>query len=197
MRIMEETKPLLAITRILDIVNNVHPTISSQNCQLCASCFELQMRGIQIIPREVLSSRDIIFKDRRWKFLKDPKDIKLPAHRTKEFIINTIQKAGNGSRFYAMVKWNGDNGGHVFNLINIHNMVFIVDCQADKVIELSQDNYYFNNIDCSDSVIIRTDNLDIDELSIRYNKDKFTAKWHDGDENLLYLTEGYIKYQNN
>ena len=54
------------IDKIKGIIANVFSYKKDNNCQLCAGCFEMQMRGINMTPRDVLTPADEIFKNDNW-----------------------------------------------------------------------------------------------------------------------------------
>lgn len=180
---------------IRKIISKISSYGKSENCQLCAGCFEMQMRGIDMVPRQVLSPRDVIFKDNKWQFLKNCRRISLSnySENQKDLIKKIVLKHGPGSRYYVHVRWLGDDGklagGHIFNIINLDNVVYIVDCQDNVFIPIDRDRKYFNKISLKHTSLVRTDTLEIDKDLLKYNDSKYSIPWKDGDEKYLYLTE--------
>ena len=177
----------ISFNNIKNIVSKISKNRGSNNCQLCASCFELQLRGIPAYPRSVNTPRDIVFKtDSNWTFLKNGRKINLRKD-LKTHVKEILNSAGDGSRFYCHNGWKGSTGGHVFNIINYKDDIYIIDCQAGKTVKIDDDNLYLNSnkVDYTRCYLIRTDNKEIDIEKIKYNNPEYAIPWKDGDEKYL------------
>ena len=187
----EKEPEYLNLNTIKKIVKKIHTHITTKkydnNCQLSASCFEMQMRHIDMVPRGIETPRDVVFKsDKNWSFIKNNKKIKATKD-LKKFVNDTVLKAGNGSRFYAHTGWVDSTGGHVFNVLNIDNAVYIVDCTENLVKPLSSDKFYFDpkSSDYKRCYLIRADKSKINKKKMKYNDSEYQISWKDGDEKYL------------
>lgn len=172
------------IDRIKKVIENVYAYKKANNCQLCAGCFEMQMRGINMTPRDVLTPADEIFKNDNWSFIKGGKKYKL-SEDLKGDVSRILKKAGNNSRFYASVGWKGYNSGHVFNVINLNDNIYVIDCMHNKMVLLEDDDFYFVESDYRRSWLMRSDNAKVDKNKTKYNSEEYMIPWKDGDEKYL------------
>ena len=172
------------IDQIKKVIENVYAYKKDNNCQLCAGCFEMQMRGIDMNPRDVLTPADKIFKNENWSFIKNAKKYKL-SEDLKGDVSKILKNAGNHSRFYASVGWKGYNSGHVFNVINLDDNIYVIDCMHNKMILLEDDDFYFVEADYKRSWLMRSDNAQLDKNKMKYNSEKYMIPWKDGDEKYL------------
>ena len=154
----------------------------NQNCLLCAWCSELQLRGIDVLPRPVYSPRDVIFKYIDCNIVKYHRKMHF---KNKEELINKILK---GERFYCHINWKNSKGGHEFLFLNISKDIFILDSQDGlfKNINSKEGREYFNNINFKNSFIVRTDNKKINEDIIKYNNDEYILEFNE-KEDIKYL----------
>lgn len=185
-----ERKLQMNMTIVKSAVKRISSNGNSNNCQLCAGCFELAMRGIQKSPRGVNTPRDIVFKsDSNWSFIKNGKKINL-RNDIKTHAKEIVSNAGSGSRFYCHNGWKGSTGGHVFNIINIDDDIYIIDAQAGKIIPIDSDNHYLNSnkVDYTRCYLIRADNKELNIDKIAYNDLEYAIPWKDGDEKYLEVT---------
>lgn len=175
---------------VIDISNKIkikvdkekkEPT-GNQNCLLCTWCAELQLRGIDILPRPVYSPRDIIFKYT---------DCNIVKYHRKMYFNNfeeLISKVKKGKRFYCHINWKDTSGGHEFLLLNINNEIFIMDSQDGLFVSIDskEGKYYFTNINYSNSFIVRTDNKKLNKSLLTLNDDKYIINFNE-EEDLKYL----------
>ena len=178
--------PKFSMNEIKGIIQRIHrksemdkkePT-GNQNCMLCTWCLEAQFRGIDILPRPVYSPRDEIFKFDGYSIVTNPVRIEI---RNLRNMIKLITDAGNRSRFYIHVNWNGSSGGHEFMIVNISNKLYVLDAQSGTIADIrSKDGlYYFNNINWNNSFIVRMDDREFNEDLLKYNDDSYILYWDD------------------
>lgn len=163
----------------------------NQNCQLCTWSMEAQIRGKNVLPRPVYSPRDIAFTMNGYDIVKNP--IKLSIS-DKSDVIQKVKEAGDGSRFYTHVNWAGSAGGHEFIVSNIKNDIYVIDGQQGLVdkIDSKEGKTYFNNVNYSNSYLVRMDDKELNDSILKYNDCKYTTKW-DWDKDISYmLKEGMI-----
>ena len=181
---------------IKSIVNKIHSKVEqdrkdptgNQNCQLCTWCFEAQMRGIDILPRPVYSPRDIIFNFDGCNIVNSNEKIKFNSIEDLEKIIK------NNQRYYCHVNWSGSQGGHEFILLNYNNQIYIIDSQAGTTSLLYSDDYYFKDINFSNSFICRLDNKELNTNILKYNDNKYLLQWNE-DEDTKYLRDNGMSEQ--
>lgn len=135
----------------------------NQNCMLCTWAVELQIRGEDFLPRPVISEDDIIFEKGHYNFVKGGKK------ETFESIEDLQDLLVNDARYYCHVNWADSEGGHEFLLINTDGNIYIVDGQAGKVVELSEDNEYFKDINFDNSYIVRVDDKELNQEILNLN----------------------------
>lgn len=185
-RINPRRIPKFTMNEIKSIIQKIHrktemdkkePT-GNQNCMLCTWCLEAQFRGIDILPRPVYSPRDEIFKFNGYSIVTNPVRIEIKNLRN---VIKLITDAGNRSRFYVHVNWNGSSGGHEFMIVNISNKLYVLDAQSGTIADIrSKDGlYYFNNINWNNSFIVRMDDREFNEDLLKYNDDSYILYWDD------------------
>ena len=162
---------------------------NNQNCMLCTWATELQLRGEDILPRPVYSPRDIIFsgKFKGEDIVVNPQKLSI---EDKEYVINKVQSAGNGSRFYCHVNWNDSDGGHEFLLVNIDDEIYIVDSQSNYIELIEEDDKYFNDINFKNSYIVRLDDKDINQEILKYNDFDYVVEWDEEIDSKM-LEENY------
>lgn len=149
----------------------------NQNCMLCTWALEMQLRGNNdFLPRPVYSPRDIIFNINGYDFVKNASKISI---EDKEDVINKVRKAKDGARFYCHVNWKGSNGGHEFLLLNINDEVYLADAQSNVLVKVEDDKEYFDDINFSNSYIMRVDDKQINENILKYNDDDYIIEWND------------------
>ena len=157
----------------------------NQNCQLCTWCSEAQFRGVNVLPRPVYSPRDIIFKFKGDDIVKGGGR---QHFKTIDDLKSILEKAEDGARFYAHVKWRQGNGGHEFIVINVDGKSYLMDSQAGKVIDAFCPASYFNKSDLSMSYILRMDTKDFNKDILKYNDMKYCLEW-DEEKDMKYLEE--------
>lgn len=135
----------------------------NQNCMLCTWAVELQIRGEEFLPRPVISEDDVIFEKGHYNFIKNGKEEKFDSVEELSTLIE------NGTRYYCHVNWAGSESGHEFMLINIDDTIYIVDGQAGKVVELSEDTEYFTDINFENSYIVRVDDKELNQEILSLN----------------------------
>ena len=135
----------------------------NQNCMLCTWAVELQLRGENFLPRPVISEDDIIFEKGHYSFVKGGKK------ETFESVKDLQDILVDDARYYCHVNWADSEGGHEFLLVNTDGNIYIVDGQAGKVVELSEDNEYFNDINFSNSYIVRVDDKELNQKVLNLN----------------------------
>jgi hypothetical protein len=135
----------------------------NQNCMLCTWAVELQIRGEEFLPRPVISEDDVIFDKGHHNFVKSGKK---ETFKSVDDLITLIE---NDARYYCHVNWADSEGGHEFMLVNIDDTIYIVDGQAGKVVELSEDTEYFNDINFENSYIVRVDDKELNQEILSLN----------------------------
>ena len=154
----------------------------NQNCMLCTWAVELQLRGEDFLPRPVISEDDIIFDKGHYNFIKGGKK------ETFESVDDLAGIIKEDTRYYCHINWADSESGHEFLLVNIDGNIYIVDGQAGKVIELSEDTAYFNDINFKNSYIVRVDNKELNQkiLSLNDQEQMSTSALEEGLENIAY-----------
>ena len=142
----------------------------NQNCMLCPWAVELQLRGEEFLPRPVISEDDIIFDKGHHNFVKDGKEEKF---NSVDELITLIE---NGGRYYCHVNWADSEGGHEFLLVDSNDIIYIVDGQAGKVVPITEDNEYFNDINFKNSYIVRVDDKEVDQEILSLNNPEQMSK---------------------
>ena len=181
---------------IKSIVNKIHSKVEqdrkdptdNQNCQLCTWCFEAQMRGIDILPRPVYSPRDIIFNFDGCDIVNSNEKIKFNSIEDLEKIIK------NNQRYYCHINWSGSQGGHEFILLNYNDQIYIIDAQDGTTALLYSDDYYFKDINFSNSFICRLDDKELNTNILKYNDNKYLLQWNE-DEDTKYLRDNGMSEQ--
>jgi hypothetical protein len=135
----------------------------NQNCMLCTWAVELQLRDEDFLPRPVISEDDIIFDKGHHNFVKDGNKEKFNSIDE----LNTLIE--NNARYYCHINWADSKGGHEFLLVNTNNVTYIVDGQAGKVLPISDDKEYFNDINFKNSYIVRVDDKELDQEILKLN----------------------------
>ena len=187
---LQETAKITSLDRLKEIVKSIKAEVDkykkggkagNQNCMLCTWCVELQCRGRKDLPRPVYSPRDVIFDLEGYEFLTNKSKISI---KNKQNVIDTVLKAGEGSRFYCHVNWQGSSGGHEFILTCIDNKVYIVDGQAGSVRELKVDkkDSYFDNINYNNSFLLRSDTSGLNNNILKYNDKEYITEWDDEED---------------
>jgi RimJ/RimL family protein N-acetyltransferase len=154
----------------------------NQNCMLCTWAVELQLRGEDFLPRPVISEDDIIFEEGHYNFVKSGKK------ETFESVEDLQDILVADARYYCHVNWADSEGGHEFLLVNTDGNIYIVDGQAGKVVELSKDNEYFNDINFSNSYVVRVDDKELNQEVLNLNNvDKMSkSALEESLENIVY-----------
>lgn len=154
----------------------------NQNCMLCTWAVELQLRGEDFLPRPVISKDDIIFEKGHYNFVKGGKK------ETFESVEDLQDILVADARYYCHVNWADSEGGHEFLLVNTDGNIYIVDGQAGKVVELSKDNEYFNDINFGNSYVVRVDDKELNQEVLNLNNvDKMSkSALEESLENIVY-----------
>ena len=190
--LIEQSNQNITIDKIRAIASRIgqksksdeKPPVGNQNCMLCTWCVEAQIRGLNILPRPVYSPRDILFKQRGYNIIKNP---------SKTNIINlnhvkTILSRNIGSRYYVHVNWENSKSGHEFIITNIDGNIYVIDGQAGLVesIDTQAGKHYFNDINYSNSYLVRMDNKDLNNDILKYNDIKYLIEW-DEEKDIEYM----------
>lgn len=159
----------------------------NQNCELCTWTTELQFRGRDVLPRAVYSPRDIIFTKNGYDIVKNPTKIHI---NSKSDVLDKVSSAPDGARFYTHVKWDEGVGGHEFVLMNDSGSVVLIDSQQGLVCSSSDKKAksYFDEVDYSESFIVRMDDKPINENSLKLNSNKYRTDW-DTEKDIAYMRE--------
>lgn len=159
----------------------------NQNCQLCTWSMEAQFRGKNVLPRPVYSPRDIIFEKNGYDIVKNPVRESIS---NKDDVVKKVKDAGNGSRFYTHVNWKDSQGGHEFIVVNIDSEVYVIDAQVGLVapIKSKETKMYFNDINYSNSFLVRMDDKEFNEDTLKYNDQRYLVEWDD-DKDVKYLID--------
>ena len=167
-----------AMQKVYDEYEKYNIDDSNQNCMLCTWALEMQLRGnTDFLPRPVYSPRDAIFtKIEGYDIVTEPNKL---VCRDKEDLIDKVKAAGSEARFYCHVNWTDSNSGHEFLLLNIEDEVFIADAQANILVGINEDRVYFDEINFENSFIVRLDDKEINEETLKYNDDDYIVEWDD------------------
>lgn len=173
------------IDKIHDKVNKdkKKPT-GNQNCMLCTWCLEAQLRGIDILPRPVYSPSDKIFSlDPIGIFNKPTKQKFNSISKVKSIVKST----GDNSRYYCHVNWKDSEGGHEFLVLNLNDGVYVSDGQAGVLssIDSKAGKEYFDDINYSNSYIVRVDNIILNKDYLKYNDNKYILDWDEERDSKL------------
>ena len=104
-----------AMSKVYQAYEKYNENDSNQNCMMCAWALEMQLRGNRsFLPRPVFSPRDVIFTeiDGGWLIVKKPRKIRI---KKKLSVIQEVEEAEEGARFYCHVNWQDSTGGHKYN----------------------------------------------------------------------------------
>ena len=136
----------------------------SNNCQKFAAALELKFRGVdkKVTPTTTPFARvfDIpkgkAYPIQNWCLFKNAKFTKIGDDAVAS-ITKTMKSWGNGSRAIIACRWKSGRG-HVFNLINIDDEIYLMDATANRMKPISSSSYIKENIDSKNSFgLIRTD----------------------------------------
>ena len=160
-----------------------------ENCQKCVQAFELEMRGYDVEAMERPTNNTDEYNDllsngwdmamyvegvdgfeaygHKWFFGdKGVRTTMKPlvstrVEKQKEDIIRIVKEAGDGARFSCSIAWQGTSSGHCCNIINDNGEVRFIDSQSGN----DDASYFFRkgNIKPSETMIVRVDNLEIND----------------------------------
>jgi RimJ/RimL family protein N-acetyltransferase len=168
-----------AMSKVYQAYEKYNENDSNQNCMLCAWALEMQLRGNRsFLPRPVYSPRDVVFTeiDGGWLIVKKPRKIRI---KKKLSVIQEVEEAEEGARFYCHVNWQDSTGGHEFLVLNIDGKAYVADAQANVLNLVEDDHTYFEDINWDNSLLVRLDNKEIDDNILKYNDDKYILEWDD------------------
>ena len=167
-----------AMSKIYQEYEKYNENEGNQNCMLCTWALEMQLRGNKsFLPRPVYSPRDVIFTEIiGWEVVKKPRKIRI---KNKLSVIQEVEEAEEGSRFYCHVSWQESNGGHEFLIVNLDGKAYIADAQANALSLIEDDHAYFEEINWDKSLLVRLDNKEINDNILKYNDDKYILEWDD------------------
>ena len=163
-----------------------HDEIGNQNCLLCTVCFEMSMRGKDVLPRPVYSPRDPIFNHVDEPIVTSGTKIRFNSIDDAETI---VKDAGDGSRFYIHVNWKGSASGHEFMLLNLKGNAWLADPQIGKLLSFDSKGVerYFN-INPENSFLVRTDTSEVKPELLKLNNKRYLVEW-DEDKDVKYMRE--------
>lgn len=168
-----------AMSKVYQAYEKYNENDSNQNCMMCAWALEMQLRGNRsFLPRPVFSPRDVVFTeiDGGWLIVKKPRKIRI---KKKLSVIQEVEEADEGARFYCHVNWQDSTGGHEFLVLNIDGKAYVADAQANVLNLVEDDHTYFEDINWDNSLLVRLDNKEIDDKILKYNDDKYILEWDD------------------
>ena len=189
----------LSVSFIKEVIKKIHdktkkdskPPTGNQNCQICTWCLEAQCRGIDALPRAVYSPRDKGLAIKGETIVIDPVKIHI---KDKNDVLSKVKEAGDNSRFWVHVNWKDSKGGHEFMLMNIESKVYIVDAQQNTMIEFgSKENDYFDDINYSNSYIVRLDDKKLNKELLKEATDESrTLPWDEKKDTEYMRKEGML-----
>lgn len=184
--VLEVSNAAKKIKSEVDKYKNGGPA-GNQNCKMCTWAMEMQFRGKNVLPRPVYSPRDVEFSIDGYNIVKNPKKLSI---RNRQDIIDTVSKAGDGSRFYTHINFKDSSGGHEFIIANINHIVTVVDAQDGLVVPIKSPkaSVYTEDINYDNSFLVRMDNKEINRKVLSYNDHKYITKWDD-DADIKYMLE--------
>jgi len=145
----------------------------SNNCQKFAAALELKFRGVDKKVTITNSPWDRVFDVpkgsaypiQNWCLFKNAKFTKIGEDAVAS-ITKTMRGWGNGSRAIIACAWKSGRG-HVFNLINIDNEIYLMDATANRMKPITESSYIKEKIDVKNSYgLIRTDSGSPDKSMI-------------------------------
>lgn len=73
-------------------------------------------------------------------------------------------------------------------VINLNDGIYVIDSQANIVVDINskEGRCYFNDINFSNSFIVRMDNKDLNSDILKYNDDSYITFW-DGKLDIEYM----------
>ncbi len=171
---LKEKKESAPLKKAKKLLSSVSKFKVDNNCQKFAAALELKFRSIDQDVTPTSTPVDKVFDVpvgcgsplANWCLSKKAKFVKISSDDPVKSIEGTMKSFGNGSRAIISVAW--DSGrGHVFNLINIDNEIYLLDATANRCKLVSKSGYLKSNIDTKNSAgITRTDNLTIDKTMV-------------------------------
>lgn len=168
-----------AMSKVYQAYEKYNENDGNQNCMMCAWALEMQLRGNRsFLPRPVFSPRDVVFTEIAggWLIVKKPRKIGI---KNKLSVIQEVEEADEGARFYCHVNWQDSTGGHEFLVLNIEGKAYVADAQANVLNPVEDDHTYFEDINWDNSLLVRLDNKEIDDNILKYNDDKYILEWDD------------------
>ena len=137
---------------------------ASNACQKFAVALELKFRGNTRKVTDTTSPFSRIFDVpvgssypvQNWCMFKNAKFTPISGDPV-ESITKTMKSWGNGARAICALTWKSGRG-HVFNVLNIDNEIYLADASANRLKLLSSSNYVKNETDAKNSLgLFRSD----------------------------------------
>lgn len=159
------------------------------NCQKFAAALELKYRGVDKKVTPTLSPFDRVFDVPKgsksphamWHLLKSIDPITIPGSEAVKKIEDTMKDWGNGARAIISTRWNSGSG-HVFNLINIRDEIYLMDATAERFKLVSKSDYLKNKT--KEAILVRSDKGTVDkdlvDATFEECKDRFHLDFEKG-----------------
>lgn len=193
---LKENNEPAALKKAKKILSAISKFKVDNNCQKFAVALELKFRDIDKDVTPTSTPVDKVFDVpvgcespmANWWISKKARFIKISSDDPAKSIESTMRSFGNGSRAIISVAW--DSGrGHVFNLININNEIYLLDATANRCKLVSKSGYIKSNLDAQNSAgIMRADNLTIDKSMVEDTFSKNEQEFSLDDSTKRYIS---------
>lgn len=153
------------------------------NCQKFAAALELKYRGVNKKVTPTLSPFDRVFDVPKgsksphamWHLFKKIDPVVIPGKDCVSKIESTMKEWGNGSRAIISTRWNSGSG-HVFNLINIREEIYLMDATGERFKLVSKSDYLKNKT--KEAILVRSDKGTVDKDMVDATFEECTSKFH-------------------